>query len=268
MSNRSARAIAYGFVAVALYLVAAAVSGSISVIARRPLLDGVTPPPPYRYVKPPPEATTQEKPASAKVTIKLDPPELGAGVFSTQDQQATLVTEPGVFPSGTQGPVTLTIDPLDPAQFARAPKGSRVVGNVYRFEAKDKSGAVVGAFANAGHIVLVYPAHTAAVFNAQHALLTSKDGRSWRRLEANDSPAQQQLSGDVMELGYLAVSESGGQEEGGGVNAGVIVAAVVGGIAALGGAGWYVKVRREAARRRARALARRRARDASPKKRR
>jgi hypothetical protein len=84
MRNRArVRAAALGAAAVGVYLAGALVSGNLSVTARRPLLDGVTPPPPYRYVSPPPEATTKEKPASAELTINLGPPELGAGLYSS-----------------------------------------------------------------------------------------------------------------------------------------------------------------------------------------
>jgi hypothetical protein len=249
-----ARAAAYGAAVIALYLVSALVSGRITVLARRPLLDGFTPPPPYRYVNPPPDAISKEKPESATLPVKLTPPDLGAGVFSTKDQQATLVTEPGVFPAGTQGPVTITIEPLDPAGYARAPKGSRVAGNVYRFQAKAKDGTALDALTKPAHLVLVYPATGAAVFTAKHTLLTSKDGRSWRTLESNDAPATQQVSGDVTALGYFAVAQAG--EEKKGINPGIIIGAIAGGVAAVGGVLWYVQLRRkEAARRRARARA-------------
>ena len=40
---------------VLLYLAGAAVSGRASILARRPLLDGLAPPTPYRWVNPPPD---------------------------------------------------------------------------------------------------------------------------------------------------------------------------------------------------------------------
>lgn len=258
MSERHTRwAAATGAAVVAVYLVSAFVSGRLSVLARRPLLDGFQPPPPYRYVNPPPDAASKDQPDTAALSISLAAPELGAGVFSTKDMQATLVLEPGAFPTGTASPVTLTITPLDSGQFARAPRGMTLVGNVYRFEATSKTGAAIASFANPGHVVLVYPAPVGAVFSSRHTLLMSADGRSWTSVKSNDSVAAQQVSGDVDAPGLFAVGEIGAKAaKKKGVSAGAIVGGVVGGVAAVAGAVQYWRVRQRTARRKAAARAR------------
>ena len=52
--RRRALGLATAVGALTLYAVGAAISGHLSLIARRPILDGVGPPPPNDYVNPPP----------------------------------------------------------------------------------------------------------------------------------------------------------------------------------------------------------------------
>jgi len=52
--SRPRAAFLAGIGIVLLYLAGATLSGRASLLARRPLLDGLAPPVPYRWVKPPP----------------------------------------------------------------------------------------------------------------------------------------------------------------------------------------------------------------------
>ena len=71
MSVARRRALAAGLVALALYASGAALSGHLSPLARRPLLDGLAPPTPYRWVEPPVElVTSNEPPSSGRFKIR------------------------------------------------------------------------------------------------------------------------------------------------------------------------------------------------------
>jgi hypothetical protein len=192
-----------------LYVVAAAVSGRLSPLTRRPILDGFAPPPPYRWVRPPPSlATTNQKPSSGRFAITLVATGSEAGVFSTDDSQASLALGPGaVRPSPGDHSALLQIVPQGPASGVSLPSGMVIAGNVYRFTAAYRpSGSPVGPFKDPGQMVLAYPVTDALVH--RHTLLRSADGRSWTALQSIDSIGQALVQGNVSELGYFAVGQS------------------------------------------------------------
>lgn len=258
--GRRTRAVATGAAVVAVYLVSVLVSARLSVLARRPLLDGFTPPPPYRWVKPPEDlAATNVPPEEATVAISLSGTTAGAGVYGTKDMQVNLVLEPNAFQPGTAGPVSLAIRPLDPAPLAPLPSPVTVAGNVYLLEAKAKDGTPVAALRNPGHLVLAYPVPSHEAIGATHALFRSPDGRAWTKLDSQDSPASQQASSDVTQFGYFAVGTTGRPPTAKKKSplAG-LVAGIGAGVVVVGAAiGYGVRRRREAAKRRRRALQRR-----------
>jgi hypothetical protein len=194
----------------AVYLLLAAVSGRLSPLARRPLLDGFAPPPPYRWVRPPPSlASTNEKPSAGRFSIILDASGgSGAGVFSTDDSQASLALGKAAIqaPPGDRS-VLLRITPLAPAGGGSVPNGMQLSGNVYRLTATLRpSGASVGSLKDPGQLVLAYPAAADALLH-RHTLLRSSDGRAWTAIPSIDSIGQQLVQGNVSELGYFAVGQ-------------------------------------------------------------
>jgi hypothetical protein len=206
----SRRALAAGVAVTALYLVSAAVSGRLSPLARRPLLDGFAPPPPYRWVRPPPSlASTNEKPSSGRFSTTLGQAGSEPGVFSTDDSQASLALGPGAIqPSPGDRSVLLQITPLAPAAGVSIPGGMVLSGNVYRFIASYRpSGSPVGPLATAGQLVLAYPAAADALLH-RHTLLRSDDGRTWEAVRSIDSIGQQLVQGNVGEMGYYAVGQA------------------------------------------------------------
>ena len=87
-------AAAAGLLAVLAYLAGAALSGQLSPLARRPLLDGLAPPPPYRWVTPPPELSAgNKKPAGVTSGVGLGPTGSEVSAISTGDGQANLVLD-------------------------------------------------------------------------------------------------------------------------------------------------------------------------------
>ena len=195
----------------ALYLVLAMVSGRLSPLARRPLLDGFAPPPPYRWVRPPPSlASTNEKPPAGRFAVKLDATSGSeAGVFSTDDSQASVALGKGAIPPAPgDHSVLLRITPLAPAAGASIPNEMRLSGNVYRITAIYRpSGSAVGSLKNPGQLVLAYPAAADALLH-RHTLLRSTDGRQWTAIQSIDSIGQQLVQGNVNELGYFAVGQA------------------------------------------------------------
>jgi hypothetical protein len=194
---------------VVLYLAGAAVSGRASILARRPLLDGLAPPTPYRWVNPPPDlAASNKPPASARFTLELTPNGSRLGAFSTSDGQINLVLSEGaVPPQPGQTGVDVAVDPADPATLAPPPSGLVSAGNAYRIQASYRpSGATVETLGGQSSIGLVYPLLGTAVADpGGHQVLSSPDGRAWAALPSTDTPGSHQVSAALTRTGYVQV---------------------------------------------------------------
>ncbi|MDP9340787.1 MAG: hypothetical protein M3Q23_01495, partial [Actinomycetota bacterium] len=203
------RAAMAGAALAAAYVLATGAAGWLGLVAGRPLLDGFGPPPPYRWVSPPPAlAAGNQPPAAGSFSVDLAADGSAAGVFSTPDLQATLILEKGAIASASgQRSVRLTIIPFDPASFDSPPRGMTIVGNAYRFQAVYRpDGNPVGRFAGPARIELAYPA-TAGTY--RHRTLQSVRGTSWRALTTTDTGVQLQTISDVTSLGVFAVGQVG-----------------------------------------------------------
>jgi hypothetical protein len=214
LGDRRARrwvVIACGFLACALYAGGAWLSASLSPIARRAMLDGGFIPQPYRWVNPPPSlAKGNERPNSGEFSIAFTKGKLEAGVFSTNDQQATVVMSLGAIPhEASATSVHLTVQPLDPASAGAPPRGFSILGNVYRMHAVyDPGGQAVTRFTKRPLVVLIYPALITHGLN--RTILYSPDGKSWTRQKTTDDPSQFQASSSVTSLnGFFAVVARG-----------------------------------------------------------
>jgi hypothetical protein len=219
-AGRPAVALLAGLAVVLLYLAGAAVSGRASILARRPLLDGLAPPTPYRWVTPPQElAAANKAPASTRFTVDLGPNGSQLGAFSTSDGQINLVFSEGAVParSGQTG-VEVAVDPVDPATLGPVPEGLVAAGNAYRIRASyQPSGARVGALGGQSSVGLVYPLLNTAVANpGGHVVLSSADGRAWERLASTDTPGTHQVSAGLPRTGYVLVGVPPSAGEGGG----------------------------------------------------
>jgi hypothetical protein len=207
--DRALVALLAGVGVVALYLAGAAVSGRASILARRPLLDGLAPPTPYRWVTPPPDlAASNKPPASTRFTVELTATGSRLGAFSTSDGQINLVLSEGAVParSGQTG-VEVAVDPVDPATLGPAPSGLVVAGNAYRIQASyQPSGDTVEALGGQSSVGLVYPLLATAVADpGGHQVLSSADGRAWEALQSTDSPGTHQVSARLSRTGYVQV---------------------------------------------------------------
>jgi hypothetical protein len=207
--DRALVALLAGVGVVALYLAGAAVSGRASILARRPLLDGLAPPTPYRWVTPPPDlAASNKPPASTRFTVELTATGSRLGAFSTSDGQINLVLSEGAVParSGQTG-VEVAVDPVDPATLGPAPSGLVVAGNAYRIQASyQPSGDEVEALGGQSSVGLVYPLLATAVADpGGHQVLSSADGRAWEALASTDTPGTHQVSARLARTGYVQV---------------------------------------------------------------
>ena len=125
-SRRLARGhvLAGGLAVAVAYLAGAAVSGHLSPMARRPILDGFASAPPYRWVSPPPGFVSgNEAPTDGSLTVQLHPNGSAGGAVSTRDLQVTVILKDGAF---TQQPgatgVDVVVEPFAPATLG-APYG-------------------------------------------------------------------------------------------------------------------------------------------------
>jgi hypothetical protein len=207
--DRSRLVLLAGVGIVLLYLAGAAVSGRASILARRPLLDGLAPPTPYRWVTPPSDlAASNKPPASTRFTVELTTDGSRLGAFSTSDGQVNLVLSEGAVParSGQTG-VEVAIDPVDPATLGPVPAGLVSVGNAYRIQAGyQPSGAAVEALGGQSSVGLVYPLLATAVADpGGHQVLSSPDGQAWEPLPSTDTPGTHQVSARLPRTGYVLV---------------------------------------------------------------
>jgi hypothetical protein len=207
----SRRALVLGLGVAGAYLVLAALSGRLSPFAGRPILDGFAPPPPYRWVSPPPDlASTNKPPSAGRFSLRLDPATGSkADVFSTSDGQVSLALGEGAVPYRPgQDSVTLIITPMAPASGVEMPRKLQIAGNVYRIDAEyQPDGTPVPRLRGPARLVMAYPLPLdVAVYH--HTTLHSNDGSSWSTVRSTDSLVGQLVHSDVTELGFFAVGQA------------------------------------------------------------
>ena len=196
-----------GLAALTAYVALAGLSGRLSPLARGPLLDGIGPPQPYRWVSPPQElAATNQPPSAGAFHVPLDPNGSRPEVFVTSDNQVTVIVPAGSFDLRPgQTAVTLSVDPVDPASLSAPGKGLTVFGNAYRIRATYRPSGEAAPLATPLDVVLLYPV-TTNLHASTHQLYVSAEGTAWGRQEGSDSLAQQQAEGPMPELGYVVVA--------------------------------------------------------------
>jgi hypothetical protein len=207
---RSRTVLAIGIAVVAVYVASAWFSGQLSPLARRPLLDGLVPPAPYRWVDPPPElASTNVEPTPVTTVVKLGNRGSATAIVSTDDAQVTLVLPRGAFGNAPQQQsVRVRIDPLPPDAVEPPEPPLRILGNVYRLRGNYVPSGDPAPLQSVGaRVVLVYP--FISTDHWQHAVIVSPDGESWTSVETNDFRGIQQADGPIDTLGLVAVVRTG-----------------------------------------------------------
>ena len=204
MSRR--RILAGGIAAVLAYAALAGLSGWLSPLARGPLLDGLGPAQPYRWVSPPPAlASTNVPPSSGEFHVPLDANGSRPEVFVTSDNQVTIIVPAKTFAVAPgQIEVTLSVKPVDPAKLSPPGGGLSVFGNAYRLTATYQPSGQTVDLSLPIEVILVYPV-TLQLHATKHQIATSPTGKAWTPQNGTDSPAQQQAEGPMMQLGYVMV---------------------------------------------------------------
>jgi hypothetical protein len=203
---RTTRTFAAGLAIVALYAWSAWFSGQLSPLARRPLLDGLAPPTPYRWVDPPPElASTNLVPAPGTFRVELGNRGNVTAVLTTTDAQVTLILPKGSFaPAERERAVEVSIEPLGASSIDPPPPPFEILGNVYRLDSTYIPSDEPAELAAEARVVLTYPFSTGA--HPGHTIIHSSDGASWIAIDTNDLPSIQQADAPIDSLGYVAVA--------------------------------------------------------------
>lgn len=204
-------AVASGLVVVLAYLGGTAFGGRLSPLARRPLLDGLAPPPPYHWVKPPPELSTGNRPPQgATGAVQLGPSGSQVSAISTGDGQANLLMEANaIAPSAGQRSVEVAIRPLDPASLgAPQPPDLVLAGNAYQVRFSYlPSGRPVTALAGKATISLIFPLLPIPVSSPfDYTVLASTDGKGWTKQTSSVTPGSHQVASTLPEPGYVIVA--------------------------------------------------------------
>jgi len=235
-------ALVMGILVVGMYAASSALSGHLSPLARRPLLDGLVPPTAYEWVDPPPElASTNLAPARQDFQVDLGDAGSRTAVLTTGDAQVTLILPRGAFAGAPgQDSILVRIEPLAASEVDAPAEPGQILGNVYLLEATYRPSGEPAALAANSRVVLVYP--LVANDHGGHEVVVSVDGATWDAADTNDLPSIQQADAAIDTLGYVAVSATnvsptaspGGSTEGGGrsnaatigIVAGLIVLAI------------------------------------------
>ena len=135
--GRRIRVVVIGLILATAYLLVGALSFRGGLLPRAPVLDGLQPPAPYQWVKPPPDRRKDNKPPSgATGTIQLTT--LGSGgSHTTPDGQAQILFDSNSVPVPPgQTSVSVTIAPLDPDKVGPPPAGGyHYDSNAYKYDA-------------------------------------------------------------------------------------------------------------------------------------
>lgn len=142
------------------------ISAATSPLGRGPVLDGLGPLAPYRWVSPPAGIANEGPPEGATFTLAVDAEGSEPDVLFTPDDQVTLVMDRGAIgPAPGRDAVTIDVTPLDPATLAPLPGELRPFGNAVRIDAAD-----VERFDGQVDVILLYPEAT-TLHATSHELL-------------------------------------------------------------------------------------------------
>lgn len=197
---RRRRGVAAGLVLGALYLAVAAVSFGRGLLPGAPVLDGLSPPPPYQWVSPPPARVKDNVPASAGTQSVPLTSAGAAGSVTTPDGQCQLLFDSSsVPPLPGQTSVSVTMVPSDPARVGSPPTGFSYDSNAY---------TITAAYEPSGQAITKLSATLVLTYATDATEITQWTGSSW--LSINSTPAgRQQLFGPITSLGIFSTAVLG-----------------------------------------------------------
>ena len=241
-SGRRVGPLAVGFALLLVY--AAAVTGTLPFGHNvRPLFEGIGPPPPYRWVKPPAAFASGNIPPKTNDTdVPMGPTGSQQAGAQSEDNQLVLNLAPNaVPPHPPDTSVRVHIEPVDPATLGPLPPGLRANGNAYRVRLlQEPSGTPVTTVTAPGNILLTVPL---PVFGFYY----SADGRTWSKVGQQTVAGQPIVGGpfNAPDGWYLAATHPTATTTGGGGGSGgtIIVVALVVGLALILGLFPFVRRR-------------------------
>jgi hypothetical protein len=238
------RTVASGLLVVAVFAALAAVSGFLSPLARRPLLDTGPVPVPYRWVCPPPEAVGSQQPSSGAFQLPVSAGSSAPKTLFTSDSQTTLIFNKGAVHKDGVDSVEVDVNPVCPTTLSALPNGLSPFGNAVHVQADD-----VTTFDANVRAVVVYP-ETILLHALAHDLMWSADGQSWQQLKTSESLLQQQVYANIPGPGYLLVggvrkeiASPGAVSDGGRSGTVSTVLLVLSGVSFLLGIGFLLRAR-------------------------
>ena len=193
-----------GPVAGALLVVAACVTAALGFLPAVPLLDGLAPPPAYRWVRPPPELRrNNQAPAALAASVTLTASGSQAADLATSDQQVQLNLPAGAFPPAPeQVALSVTVQPLDPAALPPPPAGIAVQGNAYRIAVAYVPSGATATAVQPVDVILRYPV------DATRVILLARG--EWQFLPATLQSAALSIAATTRELGVFAAAGAAG----------------------------------------------------------
>jgi len=179
--------LAWGGAAVALYVAVATLTPGPIV----PLLDGLAPPTPYRWVEPPEGFEPSAEEALAGEATQ--PVEEGSAVgVITADGQAQMTALVQDIDAEVGTDMDLSVEPSAPQDLGPPPAGFSFDSNAYTFEMTSAGGEPV-AITNQATVLLRYA--------SKAGRMARWDGARWELLETTVLRGTMQLWGNVTELG-------------------------------------------------------------------
>lgn len=194
---------AWGATAGLVLAATACLSAAMGMRPGLPLLDGLAPPPPYRWVNPPSELRRGNKvPAAATASLGLTVSGTAAALIATADGQVELDLPAGAFAAQPgQTSVQVSIQPLDPAAVTPPPAGLAVQGNAYRVSATSQPAGTEVTPTASVDVALRYPV------DATQALLLA--GGSWQLLPTTLESSAETVVGHSIGFGVFAAALAG-----------------------------------------------------------
>jgi hypothetical protein len=182
-----------GIVASGLYIASASIVWRA--VPVRILYEGDAPPPPYRWVQPPPNLSgDNEAPLPGAGTVMLAPTGSRPGSTTTGDGQASIVFPEGsIAPRAGESRVEVRVTPLSPATLGPPPQGLRFHGNAYRVEAFYATSRDPVALSRPATMVVRYPVHATELLRLA--------GGTWTNLRGQTVPETLQIFTNTDRLG-------------------------------------------------------------------
>lgn len=200
--RRLIRGLAAGLGIAGFYLAVAGLSFHAGLLPVAPVLDGLGPPPPYRWVKPPPDlAQGNQAPSPGSGTIPLTSAG-SAGSVTTGDGQAQLLLDSNSVPASPgQTSVKVTLVPEDPNSIGPPPSGG--------FQYDSNAYTIAAFYEPSNRPITSLSAVVVMTYATDADRILERSGSSWTSLNST-SAGSNQLFASITHLGTFSTAVLGG----------------------------------------------------------